>query len=44
VFGPDKEEVTGERRILAGAKGIDSEHVDGISLVQSIIHCRSGEC
>jgi hypothetical protein len=40
VFGPDKKEVTEERRILAGVNGIDPEHVDGISLVQS----RSGEC
>jgi len=44
VFGPDKEEVTGEWRILVGLKGTDSEHVDGISVVQSIVHCRSGEC
>lgn len=44
MFGPDKEEVTGERSVLAGVKGTDSEHMDGISLVQSIVHCRSGEC
>jgi len=44
VFGPDKEEVTGEWRIPVGVKGINSEHVDGISLVQSIVCCRSGEC
>jgi hypothetical protein len=44
VFGPDKEDITGEWRILAGVKGIDSEHVDGINRVQSVVPCRSGEC
>jgi len=44
VFGPDKEEVTGEWRILVGVKGINSEHLDRINPVQSIVCCRSGEC
>jgi hypothetical protein len=38
----DKEEVTGEWGILAGVKELDSEHVDRISLAQSIAQCLCG--
>jgi hypothetical protein len=37
---PDKEEATAEWGVLSGIKGVDSEHVDTIS----IVHCLSGEC